>query len=91
MGLSLFALADMAPDTEAICVPRKCCITAPVACRRMHALVGRPEGDDAGALTGKEWVVLYLFLHRFAEEMPPVPPASEKGQPSSMIHGSVPA
>lgn len=64
MGLSIFTNADMEPDIEAISVPKSCCITADLASRQILSFVGQAQEETTNILTGKEWIVLYLFLHR---------------------------
>ncbi|UZJ54971.1 hypothetical protein CBS101457_004291 [Exobasidium rhododendri] len=64
MGLSVFACADMTPDIQAIAVPSACCITADHASRRILNLFERDKESEVSVLTGEEWIILYLMLHR---------------------------
>jgi hypothetical protein len=64
MGLSIFSTSSMNPDIEAISVPKNCCITASLARRQIASLLELPEENIQDTLTGKEWIVFYVFLHK---------------------------
>lgn len=82
MGLSIFSNRDLDAESTAIKVPRKCCITALMAYEKIMKLF-EARSVDKPALSGKEWIVFYLFLQRLmdkAETTLPMPQKEERAQ-----------
>lgn len=64
MGISPFASNRLQADVVAINIPVKLCITTALAKNEIGKLLGEEGSDESEVVSAKEWILLYLVLHK---------------------------